>query len=452
MSAARHRREARLPAPERRERARLLRFRHTDSDFYRTARQQTFLHAFEQRACDRFHGICLTDLRDIKNLIDTISSNVDIAAASGGTERAHVAQVRDARATSLAGHFVSSRLEAATGMEGAASVVDATPDAINKAVYGFTHPQTSGSPTSQLPTAPTQPKKPKTHKFKPSVDPSTVALSVLNGTTKAGEAATTARRSASSATRPRRANAPRRATPRAGSTTRPGSQAAAADVSPHPRASGSRPAARRRPALASAETSSRCSAPTSAGSSRSRPPKNQQNVGAARSTISPDNQVYLPAFRNAAHRAPSRGSTRPSHSRARPRARSAGDADPGLRHPQRGPRRSTRSTRISRCRASPGASWGIEETGFADAPILANPSDHADARRPRLPLLLQRPPHPLSRSSYTAPRLLGQNTLLDDLSNADMIAIAKLAPAGRMTAAREHAARRCRSVSATSAS
>ena len=33
------------------------RYRHTDSDFYRNARQQVFLHAFSQRASSQLHGI-----------------------------------------------------------------------------------------------------------------------------------------------------------------------------------------------------------------------------------------------------------------------------------------------------------------------------------------------------------------------------------------------------------
>ena len=39
------------------------RYRHTDSDFYRNARQQVFLHAFSQRASSQLHGIGLDQLR-----------------------------------------------------------------------------------------------------------------------------------------------------------------------------------------------------------------------------------------------------------------------------------------------------------------------------------------------------------------------------------------------------
>ena len=119
------------------------RYRHTDSDFYRNARQQTFLRAFEQRAASRFHGVSITDLPDIKSLLDTISHNVQIGA-HGGAPSVRTFIKYATLAPSLAGHFVSSRLEATTGMEGTASVVFATPEAIHKAVYRFTHPADAG--------------------------------------------------------------------------------------------------------------------------------------------------------------------------------------------------------------------------------------------------------------------------------------------------------------------
>ncbi len=44
-------------------------------------------------------------------------------------------------AYSIKGHIISARLQAGTGMIGAASVVEATPGAMRQAVYAFTHPQ-----------------------------------------------------------------------------------------------------------------------------------------------------------------------------------------------------------------------------------------------------------------------------------------------------------------------
>ena len=116
------------------------RFRHTDSDFYRNARQQTFLHAFEQKVSDRFHGISLTDLGTIRSIIDTISGNVDVAGAHGGI--GIQTMIRYATlAYASRGHLIASRLQAGTGMIGAASVVETTPEAMQQAVFAFTHPQ-----------------------------------------------------------------------------------------------------------------------------------------------------------------------------------------------------------------------------------------------------------------------------------------------------------------------
>ena len=75
--------------------------------------------------------------------------------------------------------------------------------------------------------------------------------------------------------------------------------------------------------------------------------------------------------------------------------------------------------------STPGAYWGIEETRFADAPILANPSAvrtvggrtyrfYFNGARIHMIAFVQ------AGTAYWV-----QNTLLDDLSNADMIAIAK---------------------------
>ena len=71
----------------------------------------------------------------------------------------------------------------------------------------------------------------------------------------------------------------------------------------------------------------------------------------------------------------------------------------------------TRCTPYSRCRTPPGAYWGIEETRFTDAPILANPDADAQARRPHVPLLLQRRAHPHDRLSSGRHRLLGAEHL-----------------------------------------
>jgi LCP family protein required for cell wall assembly len=97
------------------------RYRHTDSDFYRNARQQTFLKAFEQAAANRFHGIGLTDLPAIKDVVDTISGNVEIAT-HGGSVGLQTLIDYATLAYQLHGRIVSVRLHPTNGFVGAASV------------------------------------------------------------------------------------------------------------------------------------------------------------------------------------------------------------------------------------------------------------------------------------------------------------------------------------------
>src|SRR5205085_6574449 len=59
------------------------RYRHTDSDFYRNARQQVFLHAFSQRASGQLNGIGLSQLTTLRDVLDTIASNVQVTGPTG---------------------------------------------------------------------------------------------------------------------------------------------------------------------------------------------------------------------------------------------------------------------------------------------------------------------------------------------------------------------------------
>jgi LCP family protein required for cell wall assembly len=402
------------------------RYRHTDSDFYRNARQQTFLRAFEQRAASRFHGVSITDLPDIKKLLDTISHNVQIGA-HGGAPSVRTFIKYATLAPSLAGHFVSSRLEATTGMEGTASVVFATPDAIHQAVYGFTHPQTLASPTGQLPTG-QKPKKAKAPKFKPSVDPSIVALSVLNGTTKVGEAASTAKALGGFGYPTSSANADTQSYAQTWVYYRAGSQSAAADVKKILGAGqlGPLPAAF---SSSSADVVAVLGADFG-GKLAIHAPKRQPS-SALPSTISPDNQVYLQAFRDAAHRAHIPGMY-PTVTQTASTFVPFTPTTPIRTYVIRNQGHGYNSLyAMFQMPGINGAWWGIEETGFADAPILANPTttrtlDH------RVYRFYYNGPH-LHMVAFTYRKRVYWviNTLLDDLTPPEMVAIARsLRPTG----------------------
>jgi LCP family protein required for cell wall assembly len=398
------------------------RFRHTDSDFYRTARQQTFLHAFEQKVSSRFHGISFTDLGTIKSVIDTISSNVDIAGASGGIGLQTMLKYATL-AYSIKGHIVSARLQATTGMIGAASVVEATPAAMHQAVYAFTHPQKVPSPTNQLPTAPSH-RKAK-HRFTPAVAPSTVSLSVLNGTLKTGEAATAAQQLAKFGYTTSSGNAPTQSYAQTWVYYASGHAKAAADVA-HIVAHGA-PTAPMPATIASAEDVVVVIGSDFSGKLAIAPPRSA-HTSAFPPDITPDSQAYLTEFRALKHHV-----TFPV---LYPTVTQQSSDVPSL-DPIRAYHIAANGRHLSSLYAyfqmpsTPGANWGIEETRFADAPILANPSAvrriggrsyrfYFNGAKIHMIAFLQH------GTAYWV-----QNTLLDDLSNADMIAIAKsLRPAG----------------------
>jgi hypothetical protein len=78
-----------------------------------------------------------------------------------------------------------------------------------------------------------------------------------------------------------------------------------------------------------------------------------------------------------------------------------------------------------------GAYWGIEETGFADAPILANPTTTRTLDGRQYRFYYNGPHLHLVAFTYRKRVYWVINTLLDDLTNPEMVAIARsLRPTG----------------------
>jgi LCP family protein required for cell wall assembly len=392
------------------------RFRHTDSDFYRNARQQTFLHAFEQKAAQRFHGISLSDLGAIKDIIHTIASNVDIAGANGGIGLRTM--LRYATLAYSSKHIIAARLHASTGMIGAASVVEATPQAVHQAVYAFVHPQDVSSPTDQLPTAPTT-QKAKKHRWKPAVDPATVSIAVMNGTLETGEAATTAAGLSKFGYTTSSGNAPTQSYAQTWVYYGAGHAKAAADVAHI--IGGNAPTAPMPATIASAEdvvvvvggdfTGKLAVAAPKKSTSRALPPD-----------ITPDSQAYLSEFRAR------RGKV--SFPLLYPTV-IQNDSEVPSSYPIRAYHIPNAGHHWSSLYAyfnmpnTPGASLGIEETRFTDAPILADPSATRKIG-PRTYRFYFNGSHiHMIAFNQSGTAYWVQNTLLDDLSNADMVAIAK---------------------------
>ncbi len=79
-----------------------VRFRHTDSDFHRLARQQEFVRAFKQQVAQHFNPL------DLPKIVSTITKNIEVGGNySGGNG----APVRAPRATLPSGHFFQTRLD-----------------------------------------------------------------------------------------------------------------------------------------------------------------------------------------------------------------------------------------------------------------------------------------------------------------------------------------------------
>ena len=393
------------------------RFRHTDSDFYRNARQQTFLHAFEQKVSARFHGISLSDLGTIKSIIDTISGNVDVAGAHGGIGIQTMLKYATLAYASR-GHLVASRLQAGTGMVGAASVVETTPEAMKQAVYAFTHPQNIPSPTNQLPKPPAA--KKKTHRFKPVVAPATVSLSILNGTVKTGEAATTAQQLGKFGYQTSSGNAPTQAYQQTWVYYGSGHARAATDLAHiigHGAETGPLPSA-----IASAQDvvvvlgsdfpgRLAISAPKAASAASTLPPD-----------ITPDSQAYLTEFRAMTPhvRFPVMYPTVTQNSSEVPETLPIR----AYHIPNAGRHWSSMYAYFQMPNIA-GADWGIEETRFTAAPILADPSATRTIGRRSYRFYFDGSKIHMIAFLQNGTAYWVQNTLLDDLSNADMIAIAR---------------------------
>jgi LCP family protein required for cell wall assembly len=155
------------------------RYRHTDSDFYRNARQQVFLKAFQQRASSQLHGIGISQLGTYKSVAEAIASSVQVTGPDGPPSISTMIKYATT-AYEIRGRAISVRLDAQTAGDATNSYVVATDDAKRQAVFAFMHPESVVNPKNQLPGKDANGNKPP-KAFKPQVDPSGVAMTVVNG-------------------------------------------------------------------------------------------------------------------------------------------------------------------------------------------------------------------------------------------------------------------------------
>jgi LCP family protein required for cell wall assembly len=161
------------------------RYRHTDTDFYRQARQQAFLRAFEARASARLKGISFTDIGFLNDLFDALSHSVTIVGPGGhapslNTMKTFAATIYEARSHNVS---VTMPWEPYTAPDGADAVQLPT-GALTTALYQWRHPWTISNAGASLPSAKKKPQR----VWKPAVTPSAVTVAVLNGNGRAGAA------------------------------------------------------------------------------------------------------------------------------------------------------------------------------------------------------------------------------------------------------------------------
>jgi LCP family protein required for cell wall assembly len=151
-----------------------VRFRHTDSDLYRLARQQEFVSAMRQQAA---HSLGATS---IVRIINTIAHHhyVEIARGGGGVDLNTIYSYAKFAYGLPAGHVFQTKLTQVTGY----NELFASQSAIDSAVQDFLNPDVETARTSTAVALGRKLKK----RF--VLAPSKTTLTVLNGNGRAGSA------------------------------------------------------------------------------------------------------------------------------------------------------------------------------------------------------------------------------------------------------------------------
>jgi LCP family protein required for cell wall assembly len=153
-----------------------VRYRHTDSDLYRLARQQLFVRAFKSQVASEFSYTTLP------RVVSTITKNVEVGR--GGNEELDgrtVLSYANFAYNLPPGHFFQSRIE---GLEGYAELTTSEAN-LDKAIQEFVHPDVE---SPEKATAVALGEKPKAAK---APVPRETTITVLNGNGVQGAATDT---------------------------------------------------------------------------------------------------------------------------------------------------------------------------------------------------------------------------------------------------------------------
>jgi LCP family protein required for cell wall assembly len=148
-----------------------VRYRHTDSDFYRLARQQAFVRAFKEQVAQHF------DLRSLLGIVSAITNNVEVGSKKGFSDKT-VLEYAKLAATLPSGHLFQVKIQGVTGY----AELSAPPNAIPNAVDQFENPDVS---VSKVANAAALGRKIKTK----TPPPQKTSIPVLNGNGVEGSAA-----------------------------------------------------------------------------------------------------------------------------------------------------------------------------------------------------------------------------------------------------------------------
>jgi LCP family protein required for cell wall assembly len=154
-----------------------VRFRHTDSDLYRLARQQLFLEALKDRLASSF------SLLEIPRIIGAVKGNVEVVKPGAGAPTINEIQSYAGLGYRLPpGHLFRNSIQNLTDCGYLNAEVCGSPADIAAAVQAFSHPDVTLPKRANAAALGRKVRAPVTHDLKPSQ----ISTLVLNGTTVAG--------------------------------------------------------------------------------------------------------------------------------------------------------------------------------------------------------------------------------------------------------------------------
>src|SRR4029077_1830667 len=141
-----------------------VRYRHTDDDYHRIARQQEFVQALKQQFSRNFDPLALP------GIVSTVTHNVEVGGHP--SDRTVLSYLLFAL-TLPGGHLFATQIQ---GVSGSSQTSTSTQD-LQASVYQFTHPDVAQVKAANAATLGIKPRKPVT----PVPTPQKTSVLVLNG-------------------------------------------------------------------------------------------------------------------------------------------------------------------------------------------------------------------------------------------------------------------------------